>query len=114
MEGQARLISLTLTPEYVAQGFSVAEMGNTVFVLRNGMVIAEFSKPSAERVEPMSSEIITTAEVAHYTRFYVTTIRRWARQGYIPGHKKQGRWLFINSEIDAWLNRHRRRAKNEE
>jgi len=48
MREQTRLINLSLTEEDVADGFSVKETGPTVFLLRHGRVIAEFSRPGAK------------------------------------------------------------------
>jgi excisionase family DNA binding protein len=49
-------------------------------------------------------ELLTVDEVCEYTRLSESSVRRWARDGRIPGARHLGRrWLFDKAQLLAWL-----------
>jgi len=46
---------------------------------------------------------MTPAEAAAYLRLGVETVKRKARAGQLPACKTGRKWLFLRSELDAWL-----------
>jgi excisionase family DNA binding protein len=51
----------------------------------------------------MANETMTPAEAAEYLRLGVETVKRKARAGELPASKTGRKWLFLRSELDAWL-----------
>lgn len=49
--------------------------------------------------------LLTTKEVAAQMRLSVKEVQRRARSGEIPGHKDGRRTMFLESEIDRFLQR---------
>ena len=59
MEEQTMLITLLLTGEDLATGFSVTETETSVILFRHARAIAEFSKPRARRTEAKEIKVLT-------------------------------------------------------
>lgn len=51
----------------------------------------------------MANETMTPAEAAEYLRLGVETVKRKARAGELPACKTGRKWLFLRSELEAWL-----------
>jgi excisionase family DNA binding protein len=41
-------------------------------------------------------------EASLFLRVHPVTVKRWAREGKLPGFKIGNRWRFRPSELDAW------------
>lgn len=52
----------------------------------------------------MGSDIMTAQEAATYLRVSLSTLRRRARAGDIPGAKVGRRWRFCKADLDRWLS----------
>jgi excisionase family DNA binding protein len=55
------------------------------------------------RYNSMSSNFLTTEEVAAYLKISPETVRNQATQGKLPGRKISDDWRFLKDVIDDWL-----------
>mgnify|MGYP003393461487 CR=1 FL=1 len=51
----------------------------------------------------MDSPLMTTKDVCAYLRVSLVTIYRMIRDKKIPVIRVSGRWRFIKTEIDKWM-----------
>jgi excisionase family DNA binding protein len=59
----------------------------------------------------VTGRLVTARELAEHLGFSAGTIVDWYEAGEIPGFKIGGRLRFRISEVEAWLERHRGRAR---
>lgn len=50
-------------------------------------------------------ELMTVQETAKYLKVDTETVRRWLREGKIPGSKVGRKWLISKLDIDAMLKK---------
>lgn len=48
-------------------------------------------------------EILTVEEVAEFLKTKPATVRKWLRDGELPGRKIGGEWRVIRDELEAFL-----------
>ena len=53
-------------------------------------------------------QLMSIRDVADFLQLNQTTVYAWAQQGILPGYKLGRNWRFRPSEIEAWLEKHRR------
>src|SRR5262249_11223985 len=51
----------------------------------------------------MENETMDLEQLAHYLRRDVREVTKLANRGYLPGQKVGGRWRFVPSEINYWI-----------
>jgi PTS system nitrogen regulatory IIA component len=52
--------------------------------------------------------LMSIKEVAEYLQVDMSTLYLWSQRGQIPAMKVGKMWRFRRSEIDAWLDEHRK------
>ena len=58
-----------------------------------------------------NQDVLNAPEASSYLRVNVQTIRRLARDGYIPAFKVGGQWRFKKSTLDEWAGSQHRRPR---
>ncbi len=57
----------------------------------------------------MPDEILTLKELAEYLKLTEKTAYRLAAEGKLPGFKVGGSWRFKLTDIEAWIERQKRK-----
>jgi len=52
---------------------------------------------------------MTLEEISDYLQISIHTLYKMAQQDRIPAFKVTNKWRFRKSEIDAWIEKNRRR-----
>ena len=52
----------------------------------------------------MAQDTMTPVEAAAYLHLSVETVKRKARRGEVPAAKTGRKWLFLRSDLEAWLS----------
>lgn len=56
-------------------------------------------------------DIMTPEEVAKALKVTPETIRKWLRKGELTGSNTPAGWRVTPSDIDAWMEKHRRQVR---
>ncbi len=58
-------------------------------------------------------DIMTPEEVAKVLKVTPETIRKWLRKGELAGSETPAGWRITQADIEAWLAKYRREAKDQ-
>jgi excisionase family DNA binding protein len=51
----------------------------------------------------IDKEILNARQAAEYLGLSPGIVRKWAREGLLPGHKIHKSWRFVKDDLLAWL-----------
>ena len=63
------------------------------------------------KAQTIPDKLLTLDEVAEYLRLSIHTLYKMVQQERIPAFKVTNKWRFRKSEIDAWIEKNRRKNK---
>jgi len=58
---------------------------------------------------PENERLMTLEEISDYLQISIHTLYKMAQQDRIPAFKVTNKWRFRRSEIDAWIEKNRKK-----